>query len=159
MHGTEMELVDSLEAIVVAGVALTNAALSRSGHELSFPQWRVLVVLADPNGLPVAEVSRLIHVTLPATGRQLRRLERRGLVDFEPDGKDRRVTRVRLTAAGLDVRRSIMGQRRDAIERSLADLRPARAVVDAVALIADALAAETRRSTSVTDRARATSVA
>jgi hypothetical protein len=52
-----------------------------------------------------------------------------------------------------------MGQRRDAIERSLADLRPARAVVDAVALIADALAAETRRSTSVTDRARATSVA
>jgi DNA-binding MarR family transcriptional regulator len=108
-------LVDAIERIIIAGVAMTNAALSsaRPGLDLSFQQWRVLVVLGErPNGLAVREISRLIDVTLPATGRQLRRLERRGLVLLEPDQHDRRVTRVRLTDAGLDARASIMSARR-----------------------------------------------
>jgi DNA-binding MarR family transcriptional regulator len=159
MLGPETELVDALEAIVVAGVALTNAVLSRSGRELTFPQWRMLVVLSDPNGLPVAEVSRLIDVTLPATGRQLRRLERRGLVALEPDGRDRRVTRVRLTASGLEVRRSIIAGRRAAIEHLVADVRLGRDVVESVGRIADALAVGVRWSPGVSDRARPTSAA
>jgi DNA-binding MarR family transcriptional regulator len=99
-------LVDAIERIIIAGVAMTNAALSsaRPGLDLSFQQWRVLVVLGErPNGLAVREISRLIDVTLPATGRQLRRLERRGLVLLEPDQHDRRVTRVRLTARRVRV--------------------------------------------------------
>jgi DNA-binding MarR family transcriptional regulator len=156
MDVAESDLGDALEAIVIAGVALTNTALSRarSGHELTFPQWRVLVVLADPAGLPVAEVSRLIDVTLPATGRQLRRLEQRGLVVLEPDDRDRRVTRVRLTSAGLAARRSIMGDRRAAIERAVADLDLDPGIVDGVIRIATALRAEAVPAILVSRRAR-----
>jgi len=127
-------LVEALERIIVAGVAMTNAALSqaRPGLDLSFPQWRVLVVLGDrPDGLSVRDVSRLIDVTLPATGRQLRRLEHRGLVVLEPDRRDRRVTRARLTESGLIARDSIVRQRRDRISASVAgiEMKPS-AVID-----------------------------
>ena len=88
------KLIDAIDAIIVAGVAMTSSALSHgaAGPELTFPQWRVLVVLSEPEGLPVTEVSRRIAVTLPATGRQLRRLEERGLLTLQPDALDRRVT-------------------------------------------------------------------
>jgi DNA-binding MarR family transcriptional regulator len=106
---------------------MTNAALSsaRPGLDLSFPQWRVLVVLGGrPDGMAVREISRLIDVTLPATGRQLRRLERRGMLVLEPDQRDRRVTRARLTDAGIAARDSIIEQRRrrivDALGRTAA---------------------------------------
>lgn len=118
------EVVDALERIVIAGVAMTNAALSeaRSGFDLTFPQWRVLVVLGrHPDGLGVRDISRRIAVTLPATGRQLHRLAERGLLCLEPDPRDRRVTRARLTEAGLAARASIMAARRRRIAAAVAD--------------------------------------
>jgi DNA-binding MarR family transcriptional regulator len=136
---TDMDLVDAIEQIVIAGVAMTNASLSRSrqGPDLTFPQWRVLVVLGRrPEGMPVHEIARLIHVTLPATSRQLRRLAQRGFVVFDPDQTDRRVTRARLSEAGIAVRDSIMSDRRSLIEAAIADLRTDRHVTDAVAGIA-----------------------
>lgn len=48
------ELVEALERIVVAGVAMTNAALAsaRPDMEITFPQWRVRFILGDrPDGL------------------------------------------------------------------------------------------------------------
>ncbi len=138
---SDNDLLDAIELIIVAGVAMTNAAISRAedGRELTFPQWRVLVVLSDPDGLPVAEVARRIDVTLPATGRQLRRLAHRGLVVLEPDGRDRRVTRVRLTDAGLTVRARIIGERRAAIGRSVAELTLTRSAVRDVGRVGAAL--------------------
>lgn len=140
----EEELVDAIDAIIVAGVAMTAAALSRAaaGEELTFPQWRVLVVLSEPAGLPVTEVSRRIGVTLPATGRQLRRLEERGLLTLELDERDRRVTRAQLTSAGVAVRDTIVGERRDRIRRVLEDLDLGPSIGRGVARIAAALDAE-----------------
>lgn len=119
------ELVDALERIVVAGVAMTNAALAsaRPDMEITFPQWRVLIILGDrPDGLSVQQIARSIGVTLPATSRQLRRLASRGLVSLEPDARDRRVTRVRLTPAGAAARTAILADRRARIESSLSGL-------------------------------------
>lgn len=140
----DTHLIDSIEMIIVAGVAMTNAALSRApaGHELTFPQWRVLVILADADGLPVNEISRLIEVTLPATGRQLRRLEQRGLVHLDPDQRDRRVTRARLTEAGRATRASITEQRRALIQEAVSDLGIDAAARRALVRIASAMAGE-----------------
>ena len=123
---------------------MTNAALSRApaGHELTFPQWRVLVILGDADGLPVNEISRLIEVTLPATGRQLRRLEQRGFVHLDPDQRDRRVTRATLTEAGRATRASIIEQRRGLIQEAVADLRIDAAARRALVRIAAAMAGD-----------------
>ncbi len=138
----DKELVDAIEQIVITGVTMTNASLSRSrqGPELTFPQWRVLVVLGSrPDGLPVHEISRIVEVTLPATGRQLRRLQQRGFLTLEPDRLDRRVTRARLTEPGAAVRDSIMASRRSMIADAIANTPVDRTTVRAISTIAKTL--------------------
>ncbi len=139
------ELLDAIERIIVAGVAMTNEALGRArpNLDLSLQQWRMMVVLGDaPEGHPVGEISRLIAVTLPATGRQLRRLERRGLVTLASDPNDRRVTRARLTEAGLAARESIVDDRRAMIRAALRDIRGRGDLTGLLEPIAVALEAE-----------------
>lgn len=136
------ELLDAIERIVTAGVAMTNASLSRwrPNLELSLQQWRVMVVLGDDtDGRTVGEISQRIAVTRPATGRQLHRLEERGLVALETDPHDRRVTRVRLTDAGVSARASIMADRRATIEAALRNVALYGDVVDELERIASAL--------------------
>lgn len=139
------DLLDAIERIVVAGVAMTNTSLirSRPNLELTLQQWRVMVVLGDSvQGRPVGEVSRLISVTRPATGRQLHRMEQRGIVALETDAHDRRVTRVRLTDAGLEARESIMADRRAAITAALREVDVHGDVVIELQRVAAALEAE-----------------
>jgi DNA-binding MarR family transcriptional regulator len=117
--------VDALESIIIAGVALTAQALAsvRSASDLTLPMWRVLVVLGGRSeGATVSEVARRIGVTLPATSRQLRRLERRGLVALAPDERDRRALRCRMTAAGAALRAEVMDRRRAALMEALGPL-------------------------------------
>jgi len=123
--GSDPAVIDELERIVVAGVAVTTMALARAapGLELTFPQWRVIVVLGESaRGATISEVARRVGVTLPATGRQLRRLERRGLVTVAPDENDRRATRARLTEAGRAHRESILRYRQAALGELTDDL-------------------------------------
>jgi DNA-binding MarR family transcriptional regulator len=118
------EVIHALEAIVMAGVAITAEVLARSeGTDLTLPMWRVLVVLgADRDGATVTEVARRIRVTIPATSRQLRRLAGRGLVSLGVDERDRRAVRARLTDAGISFREDVMRRRRVAIEQALGAL-------------------------------------
>ena len=113
------DALDVLEQLFVAGVAITARALTRGGgQDLTFPQWRVLVVLgAARDGATVSEVASRVGVTIPATSRQLRRLARRGLVVIEPDTEDRRATRARETVLGETVRRRIIEFRLDEMRR------------------------------------------
>jgi DNA-binding MarR family transcriptional regulator len=110
--------ISELERIVIGAVALTTRALAEAapGTELTFPQWRALLVLGeDPAGARVGQVAFRVGVTVPATSRLLRRLERRGLVALAIDEADRRATRARLTSLGDEVRTSILGYRRSAL--------------------------------------------
>lgn len=120
----EPGVIDSLEVIVMAGVAMTTEALATGrGSELTLPMWRVLVVLdATDGGATVSEVARAIGVTVPATSRQLRRLAARGLVSLGVDERDRRAVRARLTEAGRRFRTSVMQRRREALEDALRPL-------------------------------------
>lgn len=137
----EASVADSLERIVFAGVALTTRALAEAmpSVELTFPQWRVLVVLGGrPAGVTISEVAASIGVTPPATSRQLRRLERRGLVTVSPDERDRRAARVRLTAEGTATRDAIVAYRRRRIDESLASIELDPEAAAHVARLADA---------------------
>jgi DNA-binding MarR family transcriptional regulator len=136
-------LTSLLERVVLAGVGLTTRALSEAtpGVDLTLQQWRVLVVLGEaPGGMTVSRVATRIGVTVPATSRQLRRLERRGLVAIGADATDRRASRAALTVTGCAVRDAILHYRRerlssttrrvDASDRTLAELARIAALLD-----------------------------
>jgi DNA-binding MarR family transcriptional regulator len=116
-------LTNELERIVVGAVGLTTRALARAdaGFELTFPQWRALLVLGEnTDGARVGAVATRVGVTVPATSRLLRRLERRGLTALSVDEADRRATRARLTEQGRAVRAAILGHRRAALRDAIA---------------------------------------
>lgn len=87
----------------------------------------------------MSEVARRIGVTLPATSRQLRRLERRGLVSLRPDQRDRRAARVRLTADGLATRAAILAFRRRRIADAASHVRVTEASLRDLQRVVDAL--------------------
>ena len=133
---------DLLERIVLAGVGLTSRALTEAtpGPDLTFPQWRVLVVVGDgAEGATLSEVATRVGVTLPATSRQLRRLERRGLVEIVPDADDRRAARARLTADGWTVRKAILAYRHVRIRRIASGLDLSSETMADLVQVADAL--------------------
>ena len=134
-------LPDLLERIVLAGVGLTSRALTEatSGPDLTFPQWRVLVVLGEQDqGATLSAVAARIGVTLPATSRQLHRLQRRGLVSITPDEQDRRAARAFLTDEGCRVRLAIMRHRRARIGALVQALDLAPATLADLVRLADA---------------------
>lgn len=137
-----MDVVGVVERLILAGVAVTARALAGGGGiDLTFPQWRVIVVLgASPMGATVSEVSARIGVTLPATSRQLRRLERRNLVRTAPDDLDRRATRAHLSDEGERVWRRILEFRHGEIERTVGKLDLPTAAVAAMSDVANAMA-------------------
>jgi DNA-binding MarR family transcriptional regulator len=134
---------DSLERIVIGAVGLTTRALAEAapGVDLSFPQWRAILVLGESrDGARVGEVAARVGVTLPATSRLLHRLERRNLVTLATDDADRRATRARLTQHGHDVRSAILEYRRAGVREVAAALdgRGGESVADAIETIARA---------------------
>jgi DNA-binding MarR family transcriptional regulator len=135
-------VVEMIERLVLGGVGLTSRALTHAlpDTDLTFPQWRVLVVLGDqPDGATVSTVAARVGVTIPATSRQLRRLEQRGLVWTAPDERDRRAVRAGLTAAGITVRDAILTYRRERITAGAAHVRLSRAALAELARVANTL--------------------
>jgi DNA-binding MarR family transcriptional regulator len=133
---------DSIEQIVIAGVALTTVAIAsaRPAIELSFPQWRVIVILGEAGeALRISEVARRIGVTLPAASRQLRRLERRGLISLRPDASDRRAAVVELTDDGHRARDAVMRHRLEQLRQLAAPLESSSEARRQLARAAEAL--------------------
>jgi DNA-binding MarR family transcriptional regulator len=125
-------LTDDLERIVVGAVGLTTRSLASAdaGFELTFPQWRAILVLGEhDDGARIGEVAARVGGTLPATSRLLRRLERRGLTTLAVDERDRRATRARLSDRGQAVRAAILEHRRATL-REVAAALPDRGHLD-----------------------------
>lgn len=124
---TDAEL-DALDRLARGTVGLTAASLvaaaSRASDEradLTLVQWRALAVLAEGGGEPmrVGAVAGRLGMSQPSASRLARRLERHGLATSERDEDDRRVTLLRVTAAGLDLRDTVVQHRRQAMARLL----------------------------------------
>ncbi len=110
---------EALDRVVVAAVGITTLALAQADSaDLTFPQWRVLVVIGEhPPGLRVNEIAARIGASSPSASRLVRRMERAGLLRAERDEGDRRATLVRLTDEGGRVRSTVLGDRRRLMSR------------------------------------------
>jgi DNA-binding MarR family transcriptional regulator len=114
---------DGLEAIVYGAVAVTARAIALNGAELTFPQWRVLVIVGETTGgASVSQVAARLGSELSPTSRVVRRLAGRGLVLTTKSVADRRVTHIQLTAQGRELRDAVLRGRRALLEDVLAEV-------------------------------------
>jgi DNA-binding MarR family transcriptional regulator len=130
----------ALEALSFGLVAVTARAIEdvTTHGQLSFQQWRVLVVLASPARLRVTELARRIGASEPSTSRMADRLERRGLIETIADPLDRRAINLRLTPAGSTLRDEVVERRRALIAESIAGLSVPPDGVDTIERFAEA---------------------
>jgi len=113
------DLVGVLERLVVGSVAITTRAIAAAEAELTFMQWRVLLVVGEcEDGQAVGEIATRIGAHASPASRVVSRLKRRGLVSTGKGDLDKRGVCVRLTAAGRDLRARVLDLRR----RDLADV-------------------------------------
>ncbi|MEA2629835.1 MAG: hypothetical protein QOE66_54 [Chloroflexota bacterium] len=115
----------SLEAIAFGSVAVTTRALATVGLDLTFAQWRVLVIVGeDPGGATITEIASRLGGEISPVSRLVSRLGRRGFVAVRKDARDRRATRVTVTDAGRGVREAVLEDRRRQLALVLADVGP-----------------------------------
>lgn len=102
----------ALERIAYGTVAVTTRALTSVGLDLTFAQWRVLVIVGnDVDGTPVSDVALRLGAILSPTSRLVGRMARRGFVVLEKDATDRRVTRVSLSDHGREILQTVREKR------------------------------------------------
>lgn len=111
-----MDRGEELDAVERALERLLRLSASRSVHarraaaarvEISQPGFVLLRRLQEHGPMSLGELAQATDMDPAATGRQVRQLEAGGLVATSTLPEDRRVTVVRVTARGADVRRRL----------------------------------------------------
>ncbi|MEU0155659.1 MarR family winged helix-turn-helix transcriptional regulator [Micromonospora fulviviridis] len=104
-----------MQALMLASrafVGLAARSLATVEADVTLPQFRALVVLAERGPQRTVDIAEELQVN-PSTGtRMLDRLIRKGLVRRTRSSRDRRVVHMRLTGAGSDVVEQVMARRR-----------------------------------------------
>jgi DNA-binding MarR family transcriptional regulator len=114
-------VIDQLELIAVASVALTARALvETAGSELTFLGWRTLVLVGASDEDPrLSELADRLGMSRPSTSKLVRRLVRRELLELADDPGDRRGVRVGLTSTGHRLLQAVVAKRRELLMESL----------------------------------------
>ena len=111
------------ERLAMSMVAATTRAIAASGEDLTFTQWRALVVIGERSGgVALSELADRIAASLSPTSRLVRRMARRGWLELSKGDADRRVTVVRATEAGLALRATVFEARRRQLDRAAGEL-------------------------------------
>lgn len=76
------------------------------------PQWGVLVLLQDQEGMTMGAISHRRAIDMPTVNGIIKRLEQNGLVERRHDLADRRQVKVYLTEEGRDIMRYLPGAAR-----------------------------------------------
>ena len=100
-----------LEQEVYLNLVRTHAVLNDEvsklfkQHQLSQPLYNVLkaVAKAGETGMPSQSIAQYMVARDPDVTRLVDRLKKEGLIQRERDERDRRVVRVKVTSAGIDV--------------------------------------------------------
>jgi DNA-binding MarR family transcriptional regulator len=115
----------ALEAVALGSVAVTTRALISTALELTFAQWRILMIVGqDASGATMSEIATRIGAEISPVSRMVGRLARRGLVATSKDERDRRVTRVTATERGTAIRETVLARRRELLTLVLASVGP-----------------------------------
>lgn len=99
-------------------------AIYRRRHELTRPEWRVLVNLAEAPSLTASDLCARVPAHKTKVSRALAALEDRGWVTRQPDPQDRRVAHASLTPKGRRAFNRIRPEMEAATEALLAPLSP-----------------------------------
>lgn len=76
-------------------------------------QWRVMAALANEQARSIGEVAAIVLTPQSTLTRVAERMVNAGLLQRASDVADRRITRIRLTAAGLKLARKLVLQARE----------------------------------------------
>ena len=91
-------------ALYAATNAITRAYRSRLSHiGLTYPQYLVMMVLWETDGITVKTIAERLHLESPTITPLLKRLESCGFVSRQRNAKDERVVNVFLTDAGRGI--------------------------------------------------------
>jgi MarR family transcriptional regulator, organic hydroperoxide resistance regulator len=98
----DMQLCFAVYSTALAFNAVYKPLLDPLG--LTYPQYLVMLVLWERDGVPVKEIGRLLHLDSGTLTPLLKRLEAAGLVQRGRDPADERQLQVTLSAAGRALR-------------------------------------------------------
>lgn len=127
-------LVDEL--VVVSRALMSVAARSLDDVDLSLPQFRSLVVLAEQGPMATTELADAVGVHQSTATRGTDRLARMGLVTRQRDDVDRRRVLIKLTARGTRTVQKVRTRRREAMAEVVQRMK-----VEDVATVVEALQA------------------
>ncbi len=139
----EVAALDALESLAFGMVAITSRAIEAGTKrgELTFQQWRVLVVLgAAGEGMRVRDLAARIAASGPSTSRIVRRLQTRSLLETTVDPGDGRAVLVRLSGGGASLRERIVQRRRALIQETIASHETSPAAISELSELAALLA-------------------
>jgi DNA-binding MarR family transcriptional regulator len=108
-------IVDDLNTLAVALVALSARAVYEAAGDLSLLQWRALVELDAGGPLRLGDLAARLPSSMPATSRLVKRMTERGLLVTRPVPADGRGISVQLSAKGRTLHAAVIDRRRDLI--------------------------------------------
>ena len=118
----EDQLVDAVLSASRVLVAIAARSLADVGEEVTFTQYRSLVVLASRGPQGVAALADAVSVTPPTASRMCDRLVKKGLVTRRTDRRDRRQVRIALSPGGRRLVDTVTARRRLEIEQLVASI-------------------------------------
>lgn len=133
MQPEERDLVDEL---LVASRALVGAAArSLADLDITLPQYRAVVIVAQRPGLGVSDLAAALEVHPTTATRMCDRLVAKGRLRRRASPDDRRATELHLTPSGQELLDRVADRRRRAITAIVARMDPD-AAADAVRALA-----------------------
>ncbi|WP_067617486.1 MarR family winged helix-turn-helix transcriptional regulator [Alicyclobacillus acidiphilus] len=110
-YGEYVEEIEKSLRLVAGTVRRRGRVLLRS-YDITSPQFDALIVLNNEGELTIGELSSKLYLAYSTTTDLVDRLERAGYVARQRDHLDRRVVRVQLREAGVNVIESVLVARR-----------------------------------------------
>ena len=108
-------MVENLDYLAFALVALTARAIYDVVGELPLLQWRALVELDAAGSLRLGDLAARLPASAPSTSRLVKRMSNRGLVETRPVPTDGRGITVRLSGDGQSLHKQVIERRQDLI--------------------------------------------
>jgi DNA-binding MarR family transcriptional regulator len=105
-------------------VAISAQSIGEVDENITFPQFRTLVILSNQGPVNLATLAGLLGVQPSATGRMVDRLVAAGLIDRLPHPTSRRELLAALTKRGREVVRQVTSHRRAEIAQIVEKMPP-----------------------------------
>lgn len=132
--GPTLSAADALLTASRALVGVAARSLAGRAEEITIPQFRALIILAERGPLRPVDLAGSLSVASSTVTRLCDRLVRKSLIARDRTEADRREVQLSLTPAGRRLIDEVTGARRDEIERILTrvPLARQRAIVEAL---------------------------